>query len=233
MQKVLITGGNKGIGLETTKLFIKKGEFKLYIIGRDFTNFPLKDKPNIKLIQFDLRKIDEVKKLEERIGVINILINNSGILNALPYDNYPIGKKDDLLQIHLEAPVALITESSKSMVKQGGGRIVNVSSIAGEIGHPDIWYGISKAGLINATKSFAKILGSKNIIINTVAPGPVETEMLKIIPEERKKNILKTVVSGRYAKPQEIAQTIFWLATESPSYINGVCIDINNTAYSS
>jgi 3-oxoacyl-[acyl-carrier protein] reductase len=117
------------------------------------------------------------------------------------------------------------------MIQKKQGRIVNNASIAGQIGHPDIWYGITKAGLINATKSFAKLLGPHGIIVNAVAAGPVETDMMQSIPEARKEAILKSVYSGRFAQPIEVAQTILWLATDSPAYINGTCVDINNGAF--
>jgi len=99
-----------------------------------------------------------------------------------------------------------------------------------QIGHPDVWYGVSKAGLINATKSFAKIFDGK-VIINAVAPSPVETDMLETIPLERREAFLKTVVTGRFATVEEVAETIFWLATSSPEYINGTTVDINNGSF--
>ena len=136
-----------------------------------------------------------------------------------------------MLALNIKAPVALITAVAEGMIKRGGGRIVNNASIAGQIGHPDIWYGITKAGLINATKSFAKELGGKGIVINAVAAGPVETEMLAVIPEARKAAIRKAVYTGRFAYAEEVARTIVWLATESPEYINGSCIDLNNGAF--
>jgi 3-oxoacyl-[acyl-carrier protein] reductase len=103
-------------------------------------------------------------------------------MNSIPYDSYPEEKLNKIMDINLYAPVEFIKEVSKSIIEAGSGRIVNTASIAGQIGHPDIWYGVSKAGIINATKSFAKLLGSKGIVINAVAPGPAETEMMKVIP---------------------------------------------------
>ena len=229
MQRVLITGGNKGIGLETTKLFLN-GDYEIIIVARDFSNFPLSDS-KIQQEQFDLSEINKIPQLAEKIGDIDILINDAGIMNLLPYDNYPEDKKEALLKINLEAPIALITEFSKGMIKKGKGRIVSVASIAGQMGHADIWYGISKAGIITATKSFAKTLGPRGIVINCVAPSVVETDMMKGIPQNVQEMILRNTVSGRFAKPQEIAQTLYWLAVESPEYINGACIDINNTLF--
>ena len=227
--KVLITGGTKGIGLATVKLFVKNN-FEVYAVGRDFSmsTFPKNYHPVI----FDLSHIEAISELYKKIGDIEILINNAGIMNTLPYDHYPSSKKNLILRINLEAPLELIKVFSQGMIQQGHGRIVNTASIAGHIGHPDIWYGITKAGIINVTKSFAQILGPKGIIINAVAPGPTDTDMLHTkIPKERIKNLKKASVLGRIAKPEEIAQTIYWLATKSPNYINGICLDINNGAY--
>lgn len=230
MKKIVITGGNRGIGLATTKLFLKKGH-EVTVISRNSKEITLQDK-NLHFISFDLTKVDEIPHLASKIGSIDVLINNAGLMNSLPYDNYPNVKKEIILKTNIEAPVALITAFAKDMIKKGSGRIVSTASIAGEIGHPDIWYGITKAGVINYTKSFAKILGSKGITINCVAPGPVEdTDMFGIIPQARKEQLKQATVSNRFARTDDIAQTIYWLAIEAPEYINGICIDVNNGAF--
>lgn len=150
---------------------------------------------------------------------------------ATPYDEYTAESVDQVLKINIEAPVALITAVSKSMKDKKYGRIVNNASIAGQIGHPDVWYGITKAGVINMTKSFAKILGPHGIVINAVAPGPIETDMLHTIPQARRDAIQAAVYTGRFGKPEEVASAMHWLATDCPEYINGTCIDINNGSF--
>lgn len=225
---VLITGGNKGIGFETTKLLIDVG-YKVTIVARDFSDMEkLKD---CNCIAFDLREIDKIKELVHKIGAVDILINNAGIMNTCTYENYPEEKKKDLIKLNIEAPVELITCISEGMIARKKGRIINIASIAGQIGHPDIWYGITKSGMINMTKSFAKILGKYGILVNAVAPGIVSTKMLNSIPKKRQEMILQTVQSGRFAEAKEVAKTILWLATDSPTYINGTCIDINDGAF--
>jgi len=226
---VLITGGNRGIGLEVTKQFLSLN-YNIIIIARDFTDFELQDNPKIQLIEFDLSKVDLIADLIGSLSDIDVLINNAGVMYGVPYNEYPNDKKDVMIKLNLEAPVKLIEEVSKKMLQKGSGRVVNNASIAGQIGHPDIWYGITKAGLINATKSFSKIFDGK-IIVNAVAPSPVETDMLAVIPKARQEAFLKSVILKRFAKAQEIATTIVWLATESPEYINGTCIDINNGSF--
>lgn len=230
MKKVLITGGNKGIGLETTRLFLENN-YKVIVVARDYTNFEFNDNDNVEKIKYDLSNVEGIKDLVDKIGHIDILVNNAGIMNSIPYDSYPKDDMEKLMNINLYAPIEFIKHTSKSMINTKSGRIVNTASVAGQIGHPDIWYGISKAGIINATKSFAKLLGEHGIVVNCVAPGPVETDMLNVILEQRKNSIKSNVFTDRFAKPEEVAKAIFWLATDCPEYINGTCIDINNGAF--
>jgi len=228
--RVLITGGNKGIGLELTRECLRK-DCEVIIVARDFDAFEYKDDARVSCVEFDLRQTSKIPDLVRSLGRVDVLINNAGIMLSLPYDAYPQEKVDELLQINIKAPVALITEVSRGMVERGGGRVVNNASLAGYTGHPDVWYGISKAALLNATKSFAKMLGGKGVIVNAVAAGPVETEMLNTIPVERRNAVKSSVYTNRFAKADEVAKTMCWLAFDSPEYINGTCIDINNGAY--
>ena len=226
----MITGGNKGIGLALSEKFQRAG-FQVKVLARDFRSFALRDCANVEAITYDLRDVEGIPQLMAGIGDVDILINNAGIMHALPFDNYPWQKMDEIIRINIQSPVALIREAARAMIVKGRGRIVNNASIAGEIGHPDVWYGITKAGVINMTKSFAKILGPRGIVINAVAAGPVETDMLAVIPEQRKKEIKNAVYTGRFALPTEVADAMYWLATDCPEYINGTCIDINNGVF--
>ena len=230
MEKVLITGGNKGIGLECTKLFLEAG-YEVIVVARDFKEFPYAECSQVQTIVYDVSDVKGIKALVERIGYVDILLNNAGVMNSLPYDSYPEEKKENLMNVNLYAPIEFIIHMSQFMKEKGKGRIVSVASVAGQIGHPDVWYGVSKAGIINATKSFAKALAPDGIVINAVAPGPVETDMMQVIPEPRKKAIKSSVYTDRFAQPDEVAKAMFWLATESPEYINGICLDINNGAF--
>jgi len=194
------------------------------VIARDFKDFAYADR--VECIAYDLTNVEGIPALVESLGKIDILINNAGVMYSLPYDSYPQEKINTMLKLNLEAPIKLI----EACVKAGATRIVNNASIAGQIGHPDVWYGVSKAGLINATKSFAKIFEG-SVVINAVAASPVETDMLETIPLARREAFLKTVVTGRFAKADEVAKAMLWLATESPEYINGTTIDVNDGSY--
>ncbi len=231
LNRVLVTGGNKGIGLEVVKKFLEV-DFEVIAVARDFSNFPLKDNPKVKTIEYDLSNIEGLKDLAKEVGDIDVLVNNAGYMQPkYTYDNYPIEAKEHIMNVDLYAPVELITLFSEGMKKRGYGRIVNTASIAGQIGHPDIWYGIAKAGVINATKIFAKLLGSHGIIVNCIAPSPVETDMQKDNSEERKSEFKKAVPCGRFAEADEAAEVIFWLATDCPEYVNGTTVDFNNGSY--
>lgn len=227
-KRVLVTGGSKGIGLATIERFRKEKLFDLIVVDKERSADLGKQ---VEFIQFDLTQIKEIPKLAKKVGDVDVLINNAGVLFALPFDNYPEEKMQEMLALNIQAPVALVREFSAGMVRKGSGRVVSMASVAGETGHPDVWYGVTKAGVINMTKSFARLLGNKGLIINAVAPGPVETDMLYKIPPERREMIRRNTYLGRFAKPEEVAETIYWLATESPEYINGFCIDINNGAF--
>ena len=220
---VLITGGNKGIGLELTKAFLEL-EYRIIVVARDFKDFAYKNE--VQCIEYDLTDVENIPKLVASMGKIDILINNAGVMYSLPYDNYPQAKVNAMLKLNLEAPVKLIEEC----VKAGATRVVNNASVAAYTGHPDIWYGMTKAALINATKSFAKLYEGK-VILNAVAPSPVDTDMQKVNTPERKEAFKKSVITGRFATAEEVAKTIVWLATESPEYINGTTVDINNGSY--
>jgi NAD(P)-dependent dehydrogenase (short-subunit alcohol dehydrogenase family) len=224
MKRVLVTGGSRGIGAAAVKRFIAGG-YEVVVVERH--------KPNVEIEfhEFDFSEYQKVPELAQKIGPVDILVNNAGMMNSLPYDTYPDEKMLQLLAVNIQSPVALIREFSKGMIEKKSGRIVNLASVAGEIGSPDIWYGISKAGMINITKSFAKLLGPKGVVINAVAPGPVNTDMLHTIPEERKQQVVAASYLKRVAEPEEIAEAIYWLATDAPEYINGTTIDLNNGSF--
>jgi len=132
MQKnILITGGNKDIGLALTKLFLEQGD-RVIVVARDFKDFEYAN--DVICIEYDLTDIENIPNLIVKIGKIDTLINNAGAMYSLPYDNYPQKKVSSMLRLNLEAPIKLIEGS----VKVGATRVVNNASVAGYTGHPDI-----------------------------------------------------------------------------------------------
>ena len=114
------------------------------------------------------------------------------------------------------------------MVARGSGRIVSLASIAAFSAHPDLWYGVTKAGVVSFTRSFATYLGPHGIQVNAVAPGPIDTELLKRVQPERVAQLMKVVYTRRTGRPEEIADAIRWLATDAPATLNGAVIDITD-----
>ncbi len=225
MSTVLVTGAARGIGLATARAFLDVG-WRVLALDKDFSGFDLK---GAEKIEFDLRNLPEIKKLAQH--EIHTLVNNAGVLFCDPYDAIPEAHKREVLAVNLEAPATLIESVSVQMKKRKSGRIVNVGSVAAFTGHPDLWYGITKAGILNMTKAWAKELGPYGVLVNAVAPGPTQTAMYDQLPQSRKDGVMKSVYSGRVCRPAEIAAAILWLGSACPEYVNGTTLDVNNGSY--
>lgn len=231
MSRVLITGGTRGIGLAAVKRFADAGD-EVTVAARTADEAELADE-RISIIKCDLSERAAIKCLCREAGNIDILVNNAGVMPCKPFDSYPDEVRDYILRLNLIAPTELITYFGNQMAKRGKGRIVNVASQAALVGNPDIWYGMTKAALVNCTRSIAGLLGGKGVVINAVSPGPVDTEMVSGSSYgERFEKIRKRTYLGRFARSAEIADVIYWLAKESPEYINGENIVVNNGALS-
>jgi len=226
MNTVLITGAGRGIGLATAKAFAKAG-WQVLALDKDFSG-PAEN--SFTRIDFDLRNLSGIKKLLEG-REIHTLVNNAGVLFCDPYDSIPEEHKREVLTVNVEAPAKLIEVLSTQMKTRKSGRIVNVGSVAAFTGHPDLWYGISKAGILNLTKAWAKELGPHGVLVNAVAPGPTQTAMYDQLPQSRKDGVMKSVYSGRVCTPEEVAAAILWLGSACPEYVNGTTLDVNNGSY--
>jgi 3-oxoacyl-[acyl-carrier protein] reductase len=226
MPTALITGAGRGIGLATARAFLKAG-WKVLALDKDFPGFDLKAAERI---EFDLRDLPGIGKLVEQ-REIHTLVNNAGVLFCDPYEAIPEDHKREVLAVNVEAPAALITALAPQMRKRKSGRIVNVGSVAAFTGHPDLWYGISKAGILNLTKAWARELGPHGVLVNAVAPGPTQTAMYDQLPQSRKDGVMRSVVSGRVCTPEEVASAILWLGSACPEYVNGTTLDVNNGSY--
>ena len=223
----LITGAGRGIGLATARAFATAG-WRVLALDKDFSTFDVK---GVERIEFDLRNLSGIEKLVESRGEIDTLVNNAGVLFCDPYGAIPEDHKREILAVNIEAPAALIESVSVQMRRRGSGRIVNVGSVAAFTGHPDLWYGITKAGILNLTKAWAKELGPHGVLVNAVAPGPTQTAMYDQLPQSRKDGVMRAVYSGRVCTPGEVAAAILWLGSACPQYINGTTLDVNDGSY--
>jgi len=229
MPRAWITGGGRGIGRETGSAFLAAG-WTVLALDKDFSPFDLTG-AGLERIEFDLTNLAGIAPLVGTLGEINTLVNNAGTLYCEPYDAIPEAHQREILAVNLQAPIALMQALAPQLRARKAGRIVNVGSVAAFTGHPDLWYGATKAALLNVTKSYAGWLGRDGILVNAVAPGPTLTPMYDQLPDSRKEGVMRSVYSGRACTPQEVAQAILWLGTASPEYMNGMTLDVNNGAY--
>lgn len=232
MPTALITGAGRGIGHATARAFLAAG-WRVLALDKAFGAEIAGER-----VDFDLRRTGEIASLVARIGPIDTLVNNAAVLYCEPYDAIPEEHRREILAVNLEAPAALIAALAPQMRARGrdpasgvAGRIVNVASVAAFTGHPDLWYGITKAGLLNLTKSWARELGPHGVLVNAVAPGPTLTAMYEQLPASRKEGVMRSVYSGRICRPEEVAAAILWLGATCPEYVNGVTLDVNNGSY--
>ncbi|MEO8203132.1 MAG: SDR family oxidoreductase [Betaproteobacteria bacterium] len=231
MNTALVTGAARGIGLATTKGFLAAG-WRVLALDKDFARFDAEGSAStLERVVFDLADTGAIASLVALLGRVDTLVNNAGVLYCDPYEAIPEAHKREILAVNIEAPAELIAALAPQMIARKSGRIVNVASVAAFTGHPDLWYGITKAGILNLTKSWATQLGRHGVLVNAVAPGPTHTDMYEQLPQSRKDMVTRTVYSGRAAHPDEVAASILWLGSASPEYVNGTTLDCNNGSY--
>ena len=218
MKTALVTGAARGIGAAAADALQKAGlkVFRLDVKGE---------------IAFDLTNLAGIPKLVDGLGEIDVLVNNAGVQNAVSIDQYTDEQRARIIRVNLEAPVALIQAVCKGMRQRKRGRIVNVASIAAYTPHTDLWYGVTKAGVVSFTRSFASYLGPHGIQVNAVAPGPIDTPLLDKAQPERVEELMKKVYTRRKGRPDEVAEAVRWLALDAPAIINGAVIDVTDGSF--
>jgi 3-oxoacyl-[acyl-carrier protein] reductase len=226
VKTALVTGAGRGIGRAAAEALSRSG---LRVIGLD-KDFP-KTLENIEPVRFDLTDLAGIPALVASLGRLDVLVNNAGIQAALPIERYTDEARGRMLRVNLEAPVELIRAASKGMVERRSGRIINLASVAAYTAHTDLWYGVTKAGIVSFTRSFASYLGPHGIQVNAVAPGPIDTELLKNAQPERVEQLMRLVYTRRVGRPEEVAEAIRWLALDAPPILNGAVIDVTDGCF--
>jgi 3-oxoacyl-[acyl-carrier protein] reductase len=183
-------------------------------------------------VAIDLASPDSIKEAFAKAGKIDILVNNAGITK----DGLAMRmKKDDwdaVLATNLTGAFLAIQQVLPAMLKERWGRIINISSIVGETGNPgQSNYVASKAGLIGLTKSLAQEIASRNVTVNAVAPGFIETDMTAGLSEDVKNTLLAHIPLKRFGKTEDVAAAVRFLASDEAGYITGHVLDVNGGMY--
>ena len=218
-KKVLVTGGNRGIGKGIVEGFLNNGN-EVLASCRDVSKFPLEnDRLTVAELDIaDTKSIDNFKNTVESFGP-EILVNNAGITK----DNIFLRMSDDewldVINTNLTGTFRVTKLVAKGMLKQKWGRIINISSISGMMGNPgQANYSASKSGIDGFTRSLAKELGSRNITVNSVAPGFIATDMTDSLTDEE---LTKKIPLGRIGNVKDVVSLVLFLSSEDSNYITG------------
>ena len=243
IRTALITGASRGIGRACALALSEAGarvalaarsQEQLDTLAGEIRNQGREAFP----VAMDLSNADSIKEAIARVakefGRIDILVNNAGITK----DNLALRmKKEDwdlVIATNLTGAFLAIQQVLQGMMRERWGRIINISSVVGETGNPgQANYVASKAGLIGVTKSLAQEMGSRNITINAVAPGYIETGMTQGLSAELKEKMLANIPLKRIGRPEDVAAAVKFLASEEAGYITGHVLDVNGGIYMS
>ncbi|WP_251551209.1 SDR family oxidoreductase [Neobacillus muris] len=236
----IVTGGGKGIGESIVKRFLEDGiegvavlEYEVTLVEKMLSNFgEAGDK--VLPIQCDVSNDAQVKtavsQTVERFGTIDILVNNAGITKDRMFHKLADDAWDAVLNVNLKGAYHLCKYVIPIMRNNAYGRIVNISSVSA-FGNPgQANYAASKAGLIGFSKTLAKEGGPKNITVNCVAPGYIETDMYNNVPEEIIAEHMKLIPLRRLGQPNEVASAVSFLSSDDASFISGQCLILSGGA---
>ncbi len=237
----IVTGGSRGIGAAIVKVFLNSGA-KVAVCARnsekgeafvESLNLP---EDRVKFFQVDVSSFESVKKCFEEIishfGEVNILVNNAGITIDKLFLRMKEEDWDKVLNVNLKGAFYFSKLVVPHFIKKRWGRIINMTSVVGLTGNPgQANYCASKAGIIGFTKSLAKELASRNITVNAVAPGYIETDMTKDLPEKAKEEMLKNIPLRRVGKGEDVAYGVLFLSSHEADYITGQVLNINGGMY--
>ncbi|RLE11346.1 short-chain dehydrogenase [Candidatus Aerophobetes bacterium] len=234
----VVTGGARGIGKAICQTLAREGarvavcdvdykaaeEAATEMRGQGLSTFPVK---------LDVSYSKEVKRVFEDIinkyKKVDILINNAGICYYIPFEKISEGEWDRVLAVNLKGTFLCCQAVMQSMISQGWGKIVNISSVAAKIGGilAGAHYSASKAGVICLTKSLARRMAPHGVNVNAICPGQIKTRMTDVWSEEEKEKFVQQIPLGHFGEPQDIAEAVLFLVSERAKFITGEIIDVN------
>ena len=234
MKNVLITGATGGIGNALVKKFYDAG-YNICASGTNSEKLNALSKyypDRLTFVQCNLSEKNQIQNLvdqaEEKLGRIDILINNAGITRDNLFIRMNEAEWEEVINLNLNSNFILTKLIIKSMIKSRWGRIINISSDAAKIGNPgQSNYVASKSAIEGLTRTLANEVASRGITVNSVAPGFVNTEILKSVNKSRLDDMIQKVPMGRIGEANEIAEVVFFLSSEESSYITGQVLHVN------
>lgn len=233
----LVTGGTRGIGAAISKALKDDG----YTVaanygGNDDVANAFKAETGIPVFKWDVSDFEAcatgIAQVEAQLGPIDVLVNNAGITRDATLHRMSIEKWREVMSTNLDSMFNMCRHLIEGMRSRGHGRIINISSIngqKGQIGQTN--YSAAKAGIIGFTKALAQENAAKGITANVVAPGYVNTDMMKDLREDVLQGIIATIPTGRLGEPDEIADCVTFLAGEKAAFITGATLTVNGAQY--
>ena len=238
----IVTGGARGIGRAIVAAFAARGISSVIadidLAAAEATAAEIRS-PDAEVIaiRVDMSKTEDIARMVAevvaRFGRLDILVNNAGILSNTAYDSITETEWDRVLDINLKGVLFASREALKPMIERGWGRVISISSLAGRNGGVSVGpaYAASKAAVIGLTRHLAKKVARDGITVNAVAPGTTETDIIKGFTADEMVAINNAIPVGRLGKPEEIAETVAFLASDSAAFITGAVIDANGGMY--
>jgi len=225
-RSVLVTGGNRGIGLAIARAFAAQGDE----VAVTYRGKPApEDLFGVRCDVTDTGQVDAAfKEIEEKQGAVEVLVANAGITDDTLLMRMTEEQFTRVLDANLTGAFRVAKRATRAMLKARWGRMIFISSVVGLSGGPgQINYAASKAGLIGVARSVTRELGGRNITANVITPGFIATDMTDAVSEERKQTILASVPAGRYGQTDEVAAAVTFLASDAAAYINGAVLPVD------
>ncbi|MEU5963526.1 3-oxoacyl-ACP reductase FabG [Micromonospora parva] len=223
---VLVTGGNRGIGLAIAQAFAKQGD-RVAVTHRSG------EAPDglfgVRADVTDAASIEAAfAAVEAELGPVEVLVANAGMTADTLLLRMSEEQFTDVVDTNLTGAFRVAKRASGKMLRAKWGRMIFISSVVGLAGGAgQVNYAASKAGLVGVARSITRELGSRNITANVVAPGFIDTDMTAGLSDDRKAEILKSIPAGRMASPDEVAAVVTWLASDSAGYVSGAVIPVD------
>ncbi len=234
----LITGSTRGIGRSCAEKFAQAGA-KVVVTGRsedrakevagEINKSYGSEAYGYALDVGDKSSVEDLfKRVNEEVGSVDILVNNAGITKDTLFMRMKLEDWEKVINVNLTGTFLATSLAIKGMIKKRWGRIINMSSVVAFIGNVgQANYSASKSALIGFTKTLARELAPRNVTVNAIAPGFIETDMTDAIPEDIKENFLKQIPMGRYGSAEEVANVALFFASDLASYITGEVVHVN------